>query len=78
MIQIGKYRLGFAPLSVIAVMTVLCGCAVIAAIEQARPEFPVPLYRLILVNVGMALAVTLVYGIFVHFILWMIEYVRKK
>lgn len=34
MIQIGRYRFGFAPLSMIAVFIVLTACAVVASITQ--------------------------------------------
>ena len=77
MIQIGRYRLGFAPLSMIVVFTVLSVCAVIAAFQQVRPEWPMPLYSLIIINEGMALLATLVYGIFVHFAISIINKLRK-
>lgn len=63
MLQIGKYKIGFAPASVIIVFIVLSACAVIAAFHQAKPEYPIPLSRLIVINEGMALLATLVYGI---------------
>ena len=66
MIQIAKYKLGFAPLSMIVVFIALSVCAVVAAFQQARPEYPMPLSGLILINEGMALLATLVYGIFTH------------
>ena len=68
MIQIGRYRLGFAPVSTIVVFIVLSVCAVTAAWHQARPEYPMPLSHLILINEGMALLATLLYGIFAHFV----------
>lgn len=77
MIQIGRYRLGFAPLSMIVVFTVLSMCAVTAAFQQARPEWPMPLSYLIIINEGMALFATLVYGIFVHFAISIINKLRK-
>lgn len=77
MIQIGRYRLGFAPLSMIVVFIVLSVCAVIAAFLQARPEWPMPLSNLIIINEGMALLATIVYGIFVHFISAIINKLRK-
>lgn len=77
MIQIGRYRLGFAPLSMIVVFIVLSVCAVITAFQQARPEWPMPLYSLITINEGMALLATLVYGIFVHFSISIINKLRK-
>lgn len=78
MIQIGKYKLGIAPLSMIVVFIVLSACAVTAAFSQARPEWPVPLTDLLLINEGMALVVTLVYGIFAHFAIAIIDSIRKK
>lgn len=77
MIQIGRYRLGFAPLSMIVVFIVLSVCAVIAAFQQARPEWPMPLSYLIIINEGMALLATLVYGIFVHFAISIINKLIK-
>lgn len=67
MIQIGRYKLGVAPVSMIIVFTVLSACAVVAAFHQAKPEYPMPLSGLIVINEGMALLATLVYGLFVHF-----------
>lgn len=67
MIQIGRYKLGIAPVSMIIVFIVLSVCAVVAAFRQAKPEDPMPLSGLIIINEGMALLATLVYGIFVHF-----------
>ena len=77
MIQIGKYKLGFAPLSMIAVFIVLSVCAIVAACQQARPECPMPLSYNIIINEGMALLATLVYGIFVHFAIAIINRLRK-
>lgn len=73
MIQIGKYRLGFAPVSMIIVFVILSVCAIISAVRQARPEWPMPLWQIILINEGMALLVTLVYGILVHFAIVLID-----
>lgn len=78
MIQIGRYKMGFAPLSMIVVFVVLSVCAVAAAFHQARPEYPMPLSSLILINEGMALVVTLVYGIFAHFAVALIDRIRKN
>ena len=66
MIQIGKYRFGFLPVSMIVVFILLSICAILTAIRQARPEWPMPLWNIILINEGMALLGTLVYGIIVH------------
>ncbi len=77
MIRIGRYELGFAPLSMIIVFIVLSACAVAAAFHQARPEWPIPLPSIIIINEGMALLATLVYGIFVHFAIEIINKLRK-
>ena len=77
MIQIGRYKFGFAPLSMIAVFIVLSVCAVVAAFHQALPEWPMPLSGIILINEGMALLATLVYGIFAHFAIVLIDKLRK-
>ncbi len=78
MIQIGRYKLGFAPLSMIAVFIVLSVCAIVAAFQQARPEFPMPLAYTIMINEGMALLATIVYGIFVHFAIAIINKFRER
>ena len=77
MIQIGRYKLGFAPLSMIVVFIVLSVCAIIAAFQQVRPEWPMPLSHIIIINEGMALLATLVYGIFVHFAIAIINRLKK-
>ncbi len=78
MIQIGRYKLGPVPLSMIVVFIVLSVCAVAAASRQARPEWPMPLLNQILINVGMALIATLVYGIFIHFAVVLIDRISRK
>ena len=77
MIQIGRYKLGVAPVSIIIVFIVLSMCAVITAFHQAKPEYPMPLSGLIMINEGMALLATLVYGIFVHFAIALIHRLKK-
>lgn len=77
MIQVGRYRLGFAPLSMIVVFIVLSVCAIVAAFHQARPEWPMSLSYTIIINEGMALLATLVYGIFAHFAIAIINKIRK-
>ena len=66
MIRIGKYELGFAPLSMAAVFVVLSIFAVLAALRQARPEWPMPLSSLLIINESLALLATLIYGILLH------------
>lgn len=77
MIQIGRYKLGFAQVSMIVVFIVLSVCAVVAAFQQAKPEYPMPLSGLIVINEGMALLATLVYGIFLHFAIELINRLKK-
>lgn len=62
----GGYNFGKAPLSMILVFIVMSVCAVIMAFQQSRPEWPMPLKDLILINEGLALLATLVYGIILH------------
>lgn len=76
MIQIGRYKLGFAPLSMIVVFIALSACAVTAAFHQTRPEYPMPLSGRILINESLALLATLVYGIFVHFAIAIINRIK--
>ncbi len=68
MIQIGRYRLSHATLSIMVVFLVLSACAITAAFHQARPEYPMPLYQILLINEGMALIATLIYGMFLHLV----------
>lgn len=77
MIQVGRYRLGLAPLSMIVVFIVLSVCAIVAAFHQVRAEWPMPLSNIIIINEGMALLTTLVYGIFAHFAIAIINKLRK-
>lgn len=78
MIQIGKYRFGFSAASTAVVFIVLSVCAMAAALRQARPEWPMPLHQILLINEGMALSATLVYGIIVHFVLAIINRIRNE
>ena len=77
MIQIGRYKLGFAPLSMIVVFIVLSVCAIVAAFQQPRQEWSMPLSYIIIINEGMALLATLVYGIFAHFAIAIINKLWK-
>lgn len=77
MIQIGRYKLGFAPLSMIVVFIVPSVCAIVTAFHQARPECPMPLSHTIIINEGMVLLTTLIYGIFAHFTIAIINRLRK-
>lgn len=77
MIRIEKYRMGVAAASMAVVFVALSVCAVVAACRQARPEWPVPLWQLIVINECLALLVTLVYGILAHFAIALIDRFRK-
>lgn len=77
MIKIGKYKLGFAPASMIAVFLALSSCAVAAAFHQARPEYPTPLSSLIIAYESMALLATLAYGIIMHMAMALINRVKN-
>ncbi len=77
MLLIDKYRIGIGPASMIMVFIVLSVCAVVAAFHQAKPEYPMPLSGLIVINEGMALVATLVYGIFVHLAIAIINRLKK-
>ena len=76
MLQIGRYKLGFGPASMIVVFVVLSICAIVAAVRQSRPEWSMPLSRIIIYYESMALLATLVYGIFVHFAIDIINRIR--
>lgn len=78
MIRIGRFRIGFIAVSVVAVFVALSVCAVISALRQARPEWPMPLSSLIIVNEAMALAATLVYGIVVHLAAVIIDRIKNR
>lgn len=78
MIQIGRYKLGFASLSMIVVFIVLSICATVAAFQQARPECPMPLSHIILINEGMALLTTLIYGIFPVFVTFFSKKINNR
>lgn len=61
----------------VIVFIVLSAGAVIAAVRQARPELPMPLAQLILVNEMLALIVTLIYGILTHLVFTLIDRIRN-
>lgn len=67
-LRIGRFRLGFAPLSMISVFIILTVIAIISAFRQVSPECPMPLSGYIFVNESLALAGTLVCGVALHFI----------
>ena len=49
-----------------------------AALRQARPEWPMPLHQILLINEGMALSATLVYGIICISFLAIINRIRNE
>ncbi len=73
MFCIGKYKFGYAPLSMVIVFIVLSISAILSAFNQAKPEFPMPLSSIIFINECMALLATLVYGIILHLALSLIK-----
>lgn len=77
MIKIGRFKLGIAALSTLILLVVLSVCAISVAFSQARPESPMPLSQLLIINEGFALLLTLLYGIFIHFTLFLIDRFRK-
>ncbi len=76
--RIGKYEFGLAPLSMAMVFIILTFCAIFSALHQARPEYPMPLSGLIIINEGLALIATLVYGIFLHLIILCIKWYKSR
>ena len=78
MIRIGRFELGFAPLSMAVVFIVLSVFAVLSATRQARPEWPMPLSSLIIINESMALIATLVYGILLHLAIVLTGWIRAR
>lgn len=77
MITIGKYQFGFAPFSMIIVFVVLSAYAVITSIRQYTPQYPMPLSLILLVNEGIALVATLVYGIIAQLTLAIIKWIKR-
>ncbi|MDE7025417.1 MAG: hypothetical protein K2O88_06020 [Paramuribaculum sp.] len=79
MIQIGKYRFGFAPVSMFVVFIVLSICAVLSAFYVAADnEDTLLLCQRILENECIALVVTLMYGVFAHFVLAFIDKIKNR
>lgn len=76
--KIGKYEFGFAPVSMTIIFIVLSVIAVLSAFYQVRPEWPMPLSSLLIINESMALLATLVYGIILHFISAIISWIRAR
>lgn len=78
MIQIGRYKMGFAFFSTIIVFVALSVCAILAAHQSVRPEWPMPLSCAVAVNEGLAVAVTLVYAVFVYTVSIIINKFRRR
>lgn len=78
MIQIGRYRIGFAPASMAVVFVVLTACAVVVALDQTRPEWSMTFGQRIMIYEGMAIVVTLIYGIFAHFVFAFVDKRRNQ
>ncbi|MDE6549481.1 MAG: hypothetical protein K2L22_10845 [Muribaculaceae bacterium] len=76
--RIGKLKIGLAPLSMVVLFIVLSIFAILAAVRQARPEWPMPLSSLIIINESMALLATLVYGIILHLIMAFLGWYRSS
>lgn len=73
MVQIGRYKIGAAQISMAIVFIVSSICAIVVSFNQMRPEWPMPLSSLILINESLALLVTLLYGIVAHLVLVLIK-----
>lgn len=78
MIQLGRYKFGFAQASMIVVFIVLSICAIFASFKEYRPEYPIPLTYILFKNEVLALLATLGYGIFTHFAIALIERLHKN
>lgn len=73
-----KGKFGWPQLSMVIVFIAMRAIAVDAAGHQARPEWPMPFYQLILIDEGFALMATLVYGIILHLTLTIIKHYRNE
>ena len=78
MIRIGRFEFGFAPLSMVILFIILSIFAVLSAIHQARPEWPMPLASLVMINESVALVATLVYGILLHLIMTFMSWIKER
>ncbi|MDE6267728.1 MAG: hypothetical protein K2M04_01445 [Muribaculaceae bacterium] len=78
MIKIGRLEFGFAAVSTFIVFIVLSICAITSAFSQECPESPMPLGSLLIINEGLALLATLIFGIFAHFALLIIRHFSKN
>lgn len=78
MIRIGKFRVGFLAGSMLVVFIVLSACAIYAAYRKSRPEWPMPYSTLVMINEGLAIGATLVYGIIVHLAIAAIDRFKRR
>ncbi|MDE6369883.1 MAG: hypothetical protein K2K92_00155 [Duncaniella sp.] len=78
MFYIGRYSFGAAQLSMLLLFLVLSGIAVVMAFMQESPAYPMPLSYLLLINEGIALMATLVYGVCAHFVVAFFDWFRKQ
>lgn len=76
--RIGKLEIGLAPLSMVVLFITLSIFAMLAAVRQAHPEWPMPLSSLIIINESLALLATLVYGIIIHLIMAFLSWYRSS
>lgn len=76
MITIGHLKFGVAPLLTVAVFIALSICAITAAFHHADNQETSQLVHRIIIYEGMALLVTLVYGVCAHFALMLIGKLR--
>ena len=78
MIRLGKFDIGFGPLSMAIIFVLLSIFAISSAFSQAKPEFPMPLSSLMIINETMAVLATLVYGICVHLIVAFLNWYKRR
>lgn len=78
MIRIGKFEFGFAPLSMVILFIVSSIFAISSAVSQARPEYPMSVSGLIIINESVALLATLVYGILLHVIMTLRSWIKMR
>lgn len=78
MIQIGQYKFGFVFFSTIVVFITLSVCAILAAHQSVRPEWPMPLSGVVAVNECLAIAAALVYAVFAYMISIIINKLRQR
>lgn len=78
MLRIGRFEFGFAPLSMVILFIVSSIFAISSAVSQARPEWPMPVSGLIIINESVALLATLIYGILLHVIMTLRSWIKSR